>query len=119
MELGPDGRRERLFRPLDEVDPAIAASLRNRFVEQWLDIAAFPATRHEDALQTVDLRVGPGEGRGEQRLRLTSSFTGSTRWLDEWDGTEEGAASFVDDAAEMEGGWVHDERRLNGPTEWD
>lgn len=119
MELGPDGREEHRFRPLDEVDPALADTLRHTFVPKWLTESGFPPSRYDEAMATVDIRVAPDEEPGEQRLRVTSTFTGSTRWLYEWDGDEQEAIAFVEDVAGDEAGWVHDERRLNGPTEWD
>ena len=119
MDLGPDGRQEHLFRPLEEVDPALADTLRRTFVPKWLAESGFPAWRYDEAMATVDIRVAPDEEPGERRLRVTSGFTGSTRWLYEWDGDEQEAIAFVEDVAGDEAGWVHDERRLYGPTEWD
>jgi hypothetical protein len=119
MELGPDGREEHLFRPLDEVDPTPADTLRRTFVPKWLTESGFPPSRYDEAVATVDIRVAPDDEPGEQRLRVTSTFTGSTRWLYEWDGDEQEAIAFVEEVAGDEAGRVHDERRLNGPTEWD
>ena len=118
MELA-DAREEHRFRPLDEVDPALADTLRRTFVPKWLTESGFPLSRYDEAMATVDIRVAPDEEPGEQRLRVTSTFTGSTRWLPEWEGDDQRAIAFVEDVAELEAGWVHDERRLYGPTEWD
>lgn len=119
MMLGPDGREEHLFRPLGETEPGLASELRDRFAEKWLRESGFPDSRLPDAIATVDLRVAPDDHEGQRRLRITSSFTGSTRWLYEWDGDPGRAAEFVDEVASDEAQWVHDERHLNGPTEWD
>lgn len=119
MDLGPDGRDEHLFRPLDESAPELAAELRRRFSERWLRESGFPASRLEEAIATVDLRVAPDEQDGECRLRITSTFTGCTRWLYEWEGDRAGAIAFIDRTASDEAGWVDDERRLSGPTAWD
>ncbi len=117
MDLGPNGREEKLFRPLEETNRELDVRLKERFVEVWLPAAGFPEARPAAALETVELKLGP-DTRGS-RLRITSRFTGTTRWLHEWLGDEGSAMSFMDEVAELEARWVHDERRLHGPSEWD
>lgn len=119
MELGPDGRDEPLFRPLDESDPELAEFVRQRFATTWLAESGFPASRFAEALETVEVRVAPDDEPGTRLLRITSTFTGSTRWLYSWRGDPEEALAFADEAARDEAAWVHDDRRLHGPTEWD
>jgi len=119
MDVGPDGRDEHLFRPLAETEPDLARSLVRRFAETWLIESGFPSWRLSEAIATVDLRVGPGDQEGDSRLRVTSGYTGSTRWLDEWTGDAANAIAFIEEVAAEEARWVHDERRMYGPTPWD
>jgi hypothetical protein len=117
MEAGPDGQEEVLFRPLEETQPELAARLKHRFVDKWLVLAAIPEARRPEALQMLELKVAPDdEGR---RLRISSQFSGNTRWLYQWDGQEASAVDFVEEVAEYDAGWVRDERWTYGATEWD
>jgi hypothetical protein len=117
--LGPDGQCEHLFRPLEAEDPELADAMRRRFSTRWLEVSGFPSSRFADAMGTVVIRCGPGETPGGQCLRITSTFTGSTKWLHHWTGSRDEALTFADETAAEEGYWVQDERRYNGPTEWD
>jgi hypothetical protein len=57
---------------------------------------------------------------GTHVLRLTSWYTGETRWLYGWDGHAETALSWIDDCAEVCGYWVQVERSRYGTrTPWD
>jgi hypothetical protein len=63
--------------------------------------------------------VAPDDEPGTKRLRITSRFSGSTRWLSEWHGDAQAALVFAEAVADDEAEWVHVERRDYGPTEWD
>jgi hypothetical protein len=115
FELGTDGQREHLFRPLDEEDARLADAMRRRFTTRWPEVSGLPNSRVAEAMETVDIRMGPGDRPGARCLRITSTFTGSTRWLYEWQGEQGQALGFADDVAVEEGHWVHDERRHHGP----
>ena len=119
MDRGPDGLSEHLFRPLDEVDADLSDAMRRRFVSRWLDESGFPATRFAEAMTTVVVRIAPDDTPETHRLRITSTFTGCTRWLYDWRGDRDEALDFADEAAVYEAYWVSDDRRLHGPTEWD
>ena len=57
---------------------------------------------------------------GSRVLRLTSWYTGETRWLYDWPGDYESAEEWIEDCADMSGDWIHDERALGGdPTPWE
>jgi hypothetical protein len=117
-DLGPNGGEEHLFVPLVRSEPGMYEELRSRWAAHWVVAAGFPDSRHAEAEGVLDLRVAPDEHQLRQ-LRATSTFSGSTTWLRHWNGDLEAARRFIDEFAESEGGWVHDERRLEGPTEWD
>ncbi|HEV2810138.1 MAG TPA: hypothetical protein VGV93_07055, partial [Acidimicrobiales bacterium] len=102
MALGPDGENEHLFRPLEEVDSVLAHDMRHRFVEKWLLDSGFPPSRRAEALTTVDVRIGPDDAPGTNRLRITSTFSGTTRWLYGWQRERTGALDFAEEAANEE-----------------
>src|SRR5207244_1630181 len=88
-----------------------------RFLDQTC--AAHPAApRIEDAMDTVELKVAPDAQPSRQRLRLRSFYTGTTYWMNGWDGSEEGALVFIDEAADLQGSNVGGDRR-HGPVLWD
>lgn len=116
--LGPNGRDEHSFAPLDRVEPGLDEELRSRWAARWVQESGFPQSRQAEAEDVLDLRVAPDEDQLRQ-LRATSRFTGSTTWLHRWNGDVEAARGFVDEFAESEAQWVQDERRTQGPTEWD
>jgi hypothetical protein len=120
MLRGPDGRHERRYRPLEDSHPELARQMREAFVRRWLPESGFPEWRFDEAMATVDVRLAARRWREDgPDLRITSTFTGSSQWLPDWSGDEDEAVRFADEVASLEAGWVHDERRINGPTPWD
>jgi hypothetical protein len=69
-------------------------------------------------METVELKVAADEEPGLWRLRLRSFYTGTTYWRYGWDGSEEAALDFMDEAAELQGHNVGEDRR-HGPVLWD
>jgi hypothetical protein len=114
----PDGADEHLFVPLEDAQPELAERLRRRYAEQWILVAHLRPPRLEEAMDTVELTVAPDEEAGQWRLRLRSFYTGTTYWKDGWDGSEEAALEFMDEAADLQGENVGDDRR-HGPVPWD
>jgi hypothetical protein len=111
----PDGPEEHLFLPLEDEQPELAERLRGRYAERWIVVAHLRPPQLEDAMETIELKVAPGEEPGLWRLRLRSFYTGSTYWQHGWDGSEEAALDFIDDAAELQGHNVGEDRR-HGPV---
>lgn len=111
----PHGEEEHLFVPLEDAQPELAQRLKQRYAERWIVEAHLRPPRIEDAMDTVELKVAPDEKPGLWRLRLRSFYTGSTYG---WDGSEEIALDFMDEAADLQGGNVADDRR-HGPVLWD
>jgi hypothetical protein len=119
MPFGPpDGADEDLFTPLEREDADLTRSLKRRYAERWLLEANLPTDRVEDAIETVELKVAPDEEPGRRRLRLTSFYTRATYWLYGWDGSIDAANAFIDEAAQLQGANVKNDRR-HGPTPWD
>jgi len=114
----PDGHDEHLFVPLEDEQAGLAERLRRRYAERWVVEAHVRPPRLEDAMDTIELKVAPDEEAGLRRLRLRSFYTGSTYWRYGWDGSEEAALDFMDEAAELQGANVGDDRR-HGPVLWD
>jgi hypothetical protein len=69
-------------------------------------------------MDTIELKVAPDEEPGQWRLRLRSFYTGTTYWKHGWDGSEEAALEFMDEAADLQGQNVGGDRR-HGPVLWD
>ena len=113
----PDGDREPLFVDLAERDPGLADRLVRRFLDRWLQQARLAPPSFEEAVASVELKVGPDE-YGQEALRLRSFHTGTTYWRYEWDGSESMAAQFMDDTADLQAGNVEQDRR-HGFTPWD
>jgi hypothetical protein len=114
----PDGPEEHLFVPLDDEQPELAERLRRRYAERWVVEGHLRPPRLEDAMDTIELKVAPDEKPGLRRLRLRSFYTGSTYWRYGWDGSEDAALDFMDEAAELQGADVGGDRR-HGPVLWD
>jgi hypothetical protein len=114
----PDGDEEHLFVLLEDDRPELAKRLRRRYAERWVVAAHLQPPRLEDAMDTIELKVAPDEEPGLWRLRLRSFYTGSTYWRYGWDGSEETVLEFMDEAADLQGGNVGEDRR-HGPVLWD
>jgi hypothetical protein len=115
---GPDGPEEHLFLPLEDEQPELALRLKRHYVERWIAQARLRPPTLQEAIDTVKLKVAPDEEPGLLRLRLTSFFTGSTYWHYGWDGSEETALSFMEEAAQLQA-WNVDGDREHGPVPWD
>jgi hypothetical protein len=115
---GPDGPDEHLFLPLEDDQPELAERLKRHYIEQWVAEARLRPPSLQDAMDTVELKVAPDEEPGLRRLRLRSFYTGSTYWRYEWDGSEEAAFRFMDQAAELQA-WNVEGDREHGPVPWD
>jgi len=98
------------FVPLDDEQPELAERLRRRYAERWVVEAHLRSPRLEDAMDTIELKVAPDEEPGLRRLRLRSFYTGSTYWRYGWDGSEDAALDFMDEAAELQGANVDGDR---------
>ncbi len=110
------------FRLLAEVNAECAERLVAHFAPLWLNAAHLPLSRRSEVPDTVELKVADSwdPPDGTQVLRMTSWYTGETRWLHAWDGACESALAWVEGAAEDFGGWVLDEREHYGTrTPWD
>lgn len=117
MVSAPDGDRERLFIDLADRDPELADRLVRRFLEVWLREARLVPPTFDEAVASVELKVGPDQ-YGEEALRLRSFHTGTTYWRYEWDGSESMATEFIDDTANSQAQNVEQDRR-SGYTPWD
>jgi hypothetical protein len=117
----PDKADEWRFRPLSESEPSIAQRLIAEFSPRFLRAATLPMAREAEVGNTIELTVAeewqPRDGT--RILRLTSWYTGETRWLPDWDGRFESAVSWIRDVADLCGGWVQSERADGGSTPWD
>lgn len=107
--------------PLDLVDADLAGRLRLRFAEVWLQQSGFLTAPLDDAARSLGLWVSGSGARGRgHMLRATSHYTGSSWWLEDWDGDEATAEAFVDRAAAAAAVEVKAENRRSGrPLEWD
>jgi hypothetical protein len=112
----PDGHLENAYDELADVDSALAARLVDRYGRRWLEQATLPIDRLVEVGDTVELLVR-GAGN-EQVLRFRSWYTGSTYWLDPWDGSEIAAEHWIDEVATLQASNVREDRR-HGPTPWD
>ena len=113
----PDGEREHLFTDLADRDPELADRLTRQFLAVWLKQAELVPPSPDDALASVELKVGPDEC-GAEALRLRSFHTGSTYWRYEWDGSESMAAAWIEHIADAQALNVETDRRF-GPVPWD
>jgi hypothetical protein len=114
----PETVHEHLYSSLDEAEPELANALKRRYAKRWLKAARLPEARFQDALESVELMLSPAGKDGKCQLRVRSSFTGTTYWLDGWDGSTATGERLVDAAADLQGANVRDERE-DGPTPWD
>jgi hypothetical protein len=113
----PDGPDENLYRPLAEVNAALAKRLIERYGEVWLPRAGLPARRLPEVGDTVDLLVRNDDD--ECILRLTSWYTGSTYWMYDWEGDPDSALAWIADMAELQADNTKGDRGRYGPTPWD
>lgn len=114
----PDGDKEHVFVALADEQPELTEHLLRRFAERWVIAARLRPPTIEDAMATVELKVAHGQEFDGSCLRLRSFYTGTTYWLQGWDGSEAAALVFIDEMAELQGANVGDDRR-HGPTLWD
>jgi hypothetical protein len=118
----PDEGDEWRFRPLAEQDPEAVMRLIEHFAPLWLEAARLPMHRLGEVPDTVELLVAESwnPADGTLVLRLRSWYTGETRWLYGWDGEVDSALPWIEEVADLCGGWVEDERSHYGNrTPWD
>lgn len=105
------------FEHLSARFPDLVESLLDRYARLLVRFARLPESRLADARKSLSLTV-PTD-RSEHVVRSTSRFTGTTRWLDDWDETDETIVAYIEQLAFDDAEWVHDERAIAGRTEWD
>ena len=110
--MEPDGAEEHLFEPLAG---ELAARLRSVYLAALAEEGELP---ERDLTDWVDLRVAPDDEPGAQRLRITSSFTGGTRWLYDWRGDEEAARGFLREVARADAHDLEVDRQDAGLASW-
>jgi hypothetical protein len=117
----PDGEDAWRFRPLAETDPVGAKRLIDRYAPLWLETAGLPLAHLGEVPDTVELVIAEtwDPPDGTKVLRFTSWYTGETRWRPDWDGRVETALPFMEEVADVCGGWVKTERDRYGGTPWD
>ena len=118
----PDERDEWRFRPLAEIDASCAERLAAHFAPLWLKAARLPLSRLGEVPDTIEFRVAEtwDPPDGTKVLRLTSWYTGETRWLPGWDGRDESAEEWIECIVGDFGDWVLTERALHGTAPpWD
>jgi hypothetical protein len=118
----PDELDEWRFRPLADTAAALTERLAAHFAPRWLQAARLPMSRLSEVPDTVEFRVAEtwDPADGTKTLRLTSWYTGETRWLYGWDGRYESAAQWIEQVVEDFGDWVLTERELYGSAPpWD
>ena len=118
----PDEDDEWRFRLLADDDALCAERLAQHFAPLWLTAAQLPMTRLNEVPDTIEFRVADtwDPPDGTKTLRLTSWYTGETRWLYGWDGHYDNAAEWIDWVALDFGVWVVDEHEHYGTKlPWD
>jgi len=118
----PDGPDEWRFQPLVEHDHDLSLRLTDIYAHRWVERSGFPPERTPEVPDTIELVVADEWAEasiGMRRLRLTSSFTGNSYYLPDWDGGWYEAKAWIEDVAEMQAGGVDDYRGRYGPTPWD